>query len=65
MVPQKTPQALAQAVIRLLDSPDLRARYGTASRTRIEQDLNWPHVAEMFEQLYEAARVRYTRRHPK
>jgi glycosyltransferase involved in cell wall biosynthesis len=65
LVPQKTPEALAQAVIRLLDSPDLRARYGAASRTRIEQDLNWPHVAEMFEQLYEAARARHTRRHPK
>jgi glycosyltransferase involved in cell wall biosynthesis len=64
LVPQKEPAALAQAVNRLLDSPELRARYGAASRRRVEDDLNWEHVAQQFEQLYEAALARH-RRGPK
>jgi glycosyltransferase involved in cell wall biosynthesis len=62
LVPQKTPGALAAAVIHLLDSPELRARYGAASRFRVEQDLNWEHVAEMFERLYASALARHARR---
>ena len=65
LVPQKEPARLAEAVIRLLDSPDLRARYGAASRKRVEDDLNWEHVALQFEQLYEAAQARHARRHKK
>jgi glycosyltransferase involved in cell wall biosynthesis len=56
---------LAGAVIRLLDSPELRARYGAASRTRVEQDLNWEHVALQFEQLYTTALARHARHHKK
>ncbi len=59
LVPPKEPAALAGAVIRLLDSPELRAQYGGASRLRIEQDLNWEHTALMFEQLYETALVHH------
>jgi glycosyltransferase involved in cell wall biosynthesis len=63
LVPPGDAPALAAAVIRLLDSPELRARYGAASRARVEHDLNWEQVARQFEELYGAARARHARRH--
>jgi glycosyltransferase involved in cell wall biosynthesis len=35
LVPPRDPDALAQAVRRLLDDPDLRARMGRAGRARV------------------------------
>jgi glycosyltransferase involved in cell wall biosynthesis len=63
LVPPKDAPALAQAVTRLLDAPELRVRYGAASRARVETDLNWEHVALQFERLYVGAITRYHRRH--
>jgi glycosyltransferase involved in cell wall biosynthesis len=63
LVPPADPAALATAVIRLLDSPELRARFGAAGRARVEHDLNWDHVALRFEQLYTAALARHAQRH--
>lgn len=62
LVPQKDAQALAQAVSRLLDDPELRARLGKAARRKIETQLNWPHIAGIFTAVYRAAARRRARR---
>lgn len=55
LVPEKDPDALAAAIVRLLRAPELRARLGERARRRVEEDLNWPSVARQFEQLYAEA----------
>ena len=48
LVKEQDPVALAAAMARLLDDPDLRQRMGAASRARIEQELGWPHLARRY-----------------
>jgi glycosyltransferase involved in cell wall biosynthesis len=48
LVKEQDPAALAAAMARLLDDPDLRQRMGAASRARIEQELGWPHLARRY-----------------
>ncbi len=45
LVPEREPAALAAAIARLMDDPDLRRRMGAAARMRIEDELGWPHLA--------------------
>lgn len=52
LVPEKDPEALAAAIVRLLREPELRARLGQEARKRVEEKLNWPAVARQFEQVY-------------
>jgi len=48
IVPEQDPDALARALTRLVDDPDLRARMGAAARARIERELGWPHLARRY-----------------
>jgi len=48
LVPERDPAALARALARLADDPDMRARMGAASRARIENELGWPHLARRY-----------------
>jgi glycosyltransferase involved in cell wall biosynthesis len=48
LVPEQSPAELAAALSRLVDSPDLRRQMGAAGRTRIEQELGWPHLAKRY-----------------
>jgi glycosyltransferase involved in cell wall biosynthesis len=48
LVAEQEPAALAEAIARLLDDPELRQRMGAASRARIEQELGWPHLARRY-----------------
>jgi glycosyltransferase involved in cell wall biosynthesis len=48
IVPEGDVDALAQALARLADDPDLRARMGAAGRARIENELGWPHLARRY-----------------
>ena len=52
LVPEKDPEALAAAIVRLLREPELRARLGQEARKRVEEKLNWPAVARQFERVY-------------
>jgi len=44
-VPVRAPRAIAQALTRLLESPDLRARLGAAGRARAISRFTWDRVA--------------------
>jgi glycosyltransferase involved in cell wall biosynthesis len=55
LVPEKDPEALAGALVRLLRDPALRLRLGQAARRRVEAELNWPAVAARFEEVYARA----------
>lgn len=59
LTPERDPQALAAAVTRLLDQPDLARRLGAAARHRVLQELTWDATAERFEQVYRQA-IRHT-----
>jgi len=48
IIPEQDPAALADRLARLADDTDLRTRMGAASRTRIEQELGWPHLARRY-----------------
>ena len=48
MVPEQDVAALADALVKLVDDPDLRVRQGLAARERIETELGWPHLARRY-----------------
>ncbi|MCL4466764.1 MAG: glycosyltransferase family 4 protein [Chloroflexi bacterium] len=51
-VPQR-PEAIAGALLRLLDDPALRARLGEAGRRKVADRFNWDEVVRQHEALYE------------
>lgn len=55
LVEEKNPAHLAEAIARLLGSPDLAQRMGQANRAKIEQELTWRSVAKRFVEVYEQA----------
>lgn len=55
LVAPRVPQALASAIQRLLDAPDLRRKLGEAARVRVENEFTWDHTARQTEQAYERA----------
>ena len=52
LVPIEDPQALAQAIVRLANSPELRARYGQAARELVVSKLSARIIGEQTVQLY-------------
>lgn len=54
LVPEAQPDALAKAILRLLENPVLASKYGFAGRNRVVNELNWRQVAQRFEQFYSA-----------
>ena len=53
LVPPDDPQALAEAVGRLLSDPGMRHRLGQAGRRWVEAEMNWDRVAARVEALLE------------
>jgi glycosyltransferase involved in cell wall biosynthesis len=52
LVPIEDPKALAQAMMKLATSPELRARYGTAARELVVSKLSAKIIGEQVVQLY-------------
>ena len=53
LVPPKDPQALADAVARLLRDPALARRFGEAARRRVESEFTLSTMVSRLEQLYD------------
>ncbi len=53
LVPPKCPAEMAQAVLRLLDNPELSERLGTAARKTIEDRYTWDKIADRILSCYE------------
>ena len=55
LVPPAKPEALAEALRRVLDDPALARRMGAAGRRRVEAQFSWASVAERTEKVYAEA----------
>jgi glycosyltransferase involved in cell wall biosynthesis len=49
IVPEREPEPLAAAIVRLLADPQLAMQLGHAARIRVEGELTWAHAAERYE----------------
>ena len=54
LVPVRDPRALASAILRLAQDPDLRANFGEAGRRRVEQRFSLQACVDRYERLYRA-----------
>jgi glycosyltransferase involved in cell wall biosynthesis len=52
LVPEKNPQAIADAVLRLLDDPALAQRLGQTGREEAEWQFDWDRITNETERLY-------------
>ena len=52
LVKPKDIDAMAAALIRVIDDPDLRQRYGSAARRKVEGQFTVAHMARAYEQIY-------------
>lgn len=52
LVKPKDIDAMAAALIRLIDDPNLRQRYGSAARRKVERQFTVAHMARAYEQIY-------------
>jgi glycosyltransferase involved in cell wall biosynthesis len=48
LVNEQAPEELARALAKLVHDPLLRQQMGKAGRTRIEEELGWPHLARRY-----------------
>ena len=55
LVPPRDPEALALAITRLIETPELRKQLGLAARARVEQKFTWEQVATETTRAYERA----------
>lgn len=53
LVPQKTPEAIANAVAKLLAEPDLRRQLTVSGRNRVVQNFDWVAVSSRYESLFD------------
>jgi phosphatidylinositol alpha-mannosyltransferase len=60
LVPPEDPEALAEALLRLLRDPALRARMSAAGRQRARQ-YDWDEIARRVVEFYEEVRERVRR----
>jgi glycosyltransferase involved in cell wall biosynthesis len=55
LVPPRDPEALARAISRLIEMPELRKQLGLVARARVEQKFTWEQVASETTRAYERA----------
>jgi glycosyltransferase involved in cell wall biosynthesis len=55
LVPPAQPDALAEAISRVLANPALAREMGRAGRRRVEAQFSWASIAERTEQVYREA----------
>lgn len=55
LVPPARPDALAEALRRFIDNPELGRHMGEEGRRRVEQHFSWASIAERTEQVYAVA----------
>ena len=55
LVSPRNPEALAQAITPLIETPELRTQLGLAARARVEQKFTWEQVASETTRAYERA----------
>ena len=53
LVDEKNVDALATAIISLLENPAKREQFGRAGRQRIQQELTWTKTIEQFISIYQ------------
>lgn len=53
LVPPRDPEALAAALRRLLEEPDLRMRQGLAARRRAENEFSWDAIVKRLEVIFQ------------
>jgi glycosyltransferase involved in cell wall biosynthesis len=56
LVPPKDPNALADAIVRLLRDPELRKRLGSAGRERVLSEFRTDRIVEQTLEVYESVR---------
>ena len=54
VVPPRSPQQLANAIVRLADDPALRERLGAAGHRRVAENFTLDRCAERYDSLYHA-----------
>jgi glycosyltransferase involved in cell wall biosynthesis len=52
LVPPSDPEAMAQALLRLVQDEDMRMRMGAASRFKVVREHNLASMTQQYEQLY-------------
>jgi glycosyltransferase involved in cell wall biosynthesis len=62
LVPPGDPEALSQAITRLIETPELRDRLGQAARACVESKFTWKQVANETTRAYERAIAVWNRR---
>ena len=55
LVPEQQPDALADAMLALLNDPARRVRLGAAARADVTTRLTWAQTAAAFERVYDEA----------
>lgn len=62
IVPPKNPEALAEAIVKLLKDEDLRKSMGENAYKKLKTDLSWDNIAEKTIDVYEEAINEYKNR---
>lgn len=52
IVPQENPEAMAEALLKLLRSPEMQQRMGAANRSYVEKHYAWTKVVDRLEEVY-------------
>jgi len=55
LVPQRDPQALADALLRIAEDPALAARLAAAGYQHAQEHFSWPAITDRWEECYAAA----------